>query len=167
MGVLGLAGCSPSMDDYKKTVRDGIKNVPYMNEIEKIFPNQPTDYFITQYGFNMNVPVTWNAEVFFAGRYVFTYQVEVLVDYKRDRIIKTSSPPHFTLVQVSRVYDDTPENIGADFDADHKFGEAEWKRVIAADGDFSVIGILIDTNHPVPRFDDYVRATRRDRIQVR
>lgn len=155
------------MDDYKETVKDGIKNVPRVTEIEKMFPNQPTDHFITQYGFDRNVPVLWNTEVFFGGRYEFAYQVYVVVDYKRNRIVSTTNAPRFTLVQVSRVYDDTPENIGADFNADHKFGELEWEKVVAAHGDFSVIGILIDTNHPVPRFDDYVHAVRKDRVEVR
>lgn len=166
LAMVLLAGCSPSMEDYKAMVRDGIKTVPHVQEIKKMFPGEPTDHFITYYGFDKTKPVTWNTEVFFGGKYVFTYQIDVIVDYHSNRILGITNSPEFFLVRVSRVFDDTPENIGADFDADDKFGESDWEKVVAAKGDSSVIGIQVNTNSPVPRFEDYVRAIQRDRVQV-
>lgn len=163
-----LRGCSPSssMSDYKATVRDGIKSVPYVREIERIFSNCPTDHFITQFGFDKTQPVLWNTEVFFGGRYVFTYQVFVSIDYTRNRVLKTVGVPKFYLVQVSKVFNDSPETIGADFDADYKFDARDWEKIVAAKGDFSVVGITLDTNHFVPRFDDFVQSLRTNLIQV-
>jgi hypothetical protein len=167
-GIIALSfiGCSPSNDSYRKTVQSGIKTIRHVDEICRMFPNEPTDHFITQFGFDKSVPVMWNTEVFFGGRYTLTYQIYVSVDYSRDRIIKTTSEPKFVLVEASRVFNDTPENIGADFSADYKFAESDWKKVVAAGGDFSVIGIIIKTN-PVARFDEYVHAARNGRLEVK
>jgi hypothetical protein len=163
---LFAGGCSPSMNDYKNTVRDGIKTVPHVQEIKQMFPNAPTDHFITQYGFEKDKPVVWNTVVYFGGRYDFSYQVEVMVDYKKNRISKIVSKPKFVLWQVSRIYDASPQTIGAEYNGDYKFEEADWGKVVAAKGDFSLIGIQIVTNSPVPRFEEYVHGERKDRVQV-
>jgi hypothetical protein len=155
-----LLGCSPPMEGYKRTVRDGITSIPHVQEILHIFPQAPIDHFITQFGFDKSKPVLWNTQVFFGGRYEFTYQTYIVVDYSKDRILKTVGPAKFNIVRVSRIYDATPESIGAEFDGDYKFNESDWKKVVAANGDFSVIGVPIDTNHIVPRFDEYVKIVR-------
>ena len=164
--ALSFGGCSPSKDDYKKTVQNGIKTIPHVDEIRRMFPDKPIDHFITQFGFDKSVPVMWNTEVFFGGRYILTYQVYVSVDYSGKRIVKTTSQSHFVLVEASRVFDASPETLGADFSADYKFEESDWKKVVAAGGDFSVIGIAIKTN-PVARFDEFVHGVRRDRFEVK
>jgi hypothetical protein len=159
-------GCSPSKKDYVKTVQDGIKTVPHVGEIRRVFTNDPTDNFITQFGFNKKMPVLWNTEVFFGGRYILTYQVYVTVDYSKCRIVETVKQPEFVLTEVSRVFDASPETLGADFSADYKLTERDWKKVAAAHGDFSVIGISIKTN-PVARFDQFVQGVRKDRLEVK
>jgi hypothetical protein len=163
--IVLLTGCSRGAKDYNATVRDGIQTVPHVKEILQIFNNDPTDNFITEFGFYKSQPVMWNTEVFFGGKYILTYQIPVLIDYKKSRISKAHGQAKFTLVRVSRVFNDTPDNVGADFDEDYKIGEADWERVVAANGDFKAIGIVVDTNKPVARFDDFVRAVRHDRIQ--
>lgn len=151
-----------SLDDYKETVRDGIHTFPHVQEIKGIFPEQPTDHFITQFGFEKDKPVVWNTEVFFGGRYEFTYQVYVLVDYERNRISRMVSNPKFDLRELARI----DENGQGWYQSDHHFGEEEWNKVVAARGDFSVIGIQLNTNAPLPGFDQFVRACRAPRVQV-
>jgi hypothetical protein len=153
------------LQKYDETVKHGIETVPEVQEIKQLFPMIPADNFISNYGFDRN-PAIWNTQVFFGGRYTLTYQVSVLIDYDNDKIIKVVAEPKFSLEEVSRVFDDTPENVGADFVKGNIFGTEEWNKVIASKGDFSVIGIYIKTNAPVPRFDDYVRATRAGRNVV-
>jgi len=153
------------MDDYKATVRHGIKNVPHVQEVMKMFPGVPTDHFITQYGFEKDKPVQWNTEMFIYGRYIFTYQVDVVVDYQNNRIEKILTNAQFAMREITNVTD-YGDNIGARFGSDDKFGEKKWNMVVASKGDFSVIGINLKTNSPVPRFNEFVNATRRDRVQV-
>ena len=158
------------MKDYKDTVRDGIKNVPHVQEIKRMFPNAPTDHFITQYGFDKSVPVTWNTVAYIYGRYEFGYQVNVIVDYKNNRISKVEGVPKFYLWEVATV---TPPNsdgaVGATYrnSKDIPFiGEKQWNMIVAANGDFSVIGAHLVTNSPIAGFDDYVHGSRKDIIQV-
>ena len=167
-GVVALLcnGCSPSKRDYEEAVRDGIRKVPHVDEICRIFSNAPTDHFITQYGFDKSVPVMWNTEVFFGGRYTPTYQVYVKVDYSSNRVVETTSQPEFVLVEASRVFDASPGIVGAEFSADYKFSESKWEKVVAAGGDFSVIGITLNTN-PLKRFDEYVHSEREPRLHVK
>jgi hypothetical protein len=154
-------GCSPSMNDYKDTVRDGIKTVPHVQEIKQIFPNAPTDHFITQYGFDKSVPVAWNTVVYFYGRYEMDYQVDVMVDYEHNRVSKMEGIPQFRLMEVAPNHP-----VVGIFTSGHTIFEKDWEKVVAAKGDFSVIGINLITNSPVAGFDDYVHGWRKDRVQV-
>ena len=147
-------------------MRDGIKTVPHVQEIKHVFSNLPTDHFITNYGFDKAKPKTWNTEVFFGGRYEFTYQVDVIVDYKNKRIGQTVGIPHFFLVEIKSVTSNSTDTASGIYGSDYKFGEKEWKKIVAAKGDFTVIGIKLNTNSPVPFFEHHVRVVRRDRIQV-
>jgi hypothetical protein len=168
--VLSICGCSPSMNDYKATVRDGIKTVPHVHEIKQMFPNAPTDHFITQYGFDESVPVTWNTVSYIYGRYEFGYQVDVIVDYKNNRISKVDGIPQFYLREVATVSKPTPGGAvsGTYNKSSHIpfIGEKQWNKIVAAKGDFSVVGIHLITNSPVAGFDDYVHSWRKDIIQV-
>jgi hypothetical protein len=159
MGI-SLCGCAPSINDYKDTVRDGIKTVPHVQEIMKMFPNAPTDNFIGQSGYDKNIGI-WNTVVYFYGRYELDYQVNVIVDYKKDKISKMDGIPIFRLMEVAPNHP-----VVGTFTSGHTFYEQDWKKVVAAKGDFSVIGIHLITNSPVVGFDDYVHSWRKDRIQV-
>jgi hypothetical protein len=154
------------MEDYKATVRDGIKTVPHVQEIKQLFPDAPTDHFITHYGFEKDKPKTWNTEAFFGGRYEFTYQVDVMVDYQNNRIGRIRGAPHFFLAEITNVSSNSPDTASGVYGADYKFTEKDWQKVVAAKGDFTVIGIGLNTNSPVPLFEHHVRVVRRDRIQV-
>jgi len=156
------------VEDYKTTVRNGIKTVPHVQEIKAIFPNALTDHFITHYGFDKNKPKTWNTIVYFGGRYELKYKVDLMVDYKNDRIGKTVGKPKFFLWEVEKVFAASPDgSVGGTYKAPgHQFGEDEWNKIVAAKGDFSVIGITLNTNSPIPSFDNYVHGWRKDRIQV-
>jgi hypothetical protein len=162
-----LCGCSPSMDDYKKTVRDGIKTVPHVEEIRQLFPNAPTDHFITQYGFDKNVPVTWNTVVYFYGRYQLDYQVDVIVDYKNNRISHVQGVPVFRLAEIVLNHPVSNRPVENTFASGHIIYEKDWKKIVAAKGDFSVVGISLITNSPVAGFDEYVRSWRKDRVEVK
>jgi hypothetical protein len=171
--VLGISfvigGCGQSMEDYKATVRDGIKTVPHVQEIMKMFPNAPTDNFMGQEVYDKNVGI-WNTVVYFYGRYELDYQVDVIVDYKNNRVTKMDGIPVFRLMEVATV--STPNSDGvveATYNKSNDIpfiGEKQWNKVVAAKGDFSVIGAHLITNSPIPGFDNYVHAWRKDIVQV-
>jgi hypothetical protein len=47
-----------------------------------------------------------------------------------------------------------------------EFGAAEWKKVVEAKGDFSVIGIQLKRNSPVPNWDKYTQQLPHRRFGV-
>jgi len=157
---LFVGGCSPSMNAYKATVRDGMKNVPHVQEIMKIFPNAPTDNFIGESGFDKNVGI-WNTVVYFYGRYEMDYQVNVIVDYKNNQVGEMEGIPVFRLMEAAPNHP-----VVGTFTSGHTIYEKDWEKIVAAKGDFSVIGIHLITNSPVAGFDDYVHSWRKDRVQV-
>jgi hypothetical protein len=152
--------------DYRATVKDGIGKLSHVQEVLKLFPGAPTDHMILEFGVSKEQPVVWSTEVYFGGRYNLAYQVYINVDYAKKRIIQTTSKPEFVLFRVGRTYKASSDTIGADISEDHKFDEAGWEKVVAAKGDFSVIGIKIDTNSVVPGFDEFVKGQRESRIHV-
>ena len=158
------------MDDYKATVHDGIKIVPHVQEIKQMFPNAPIDHFITSPA-APGTPAVWNSVAYIYGRYEFGYQINVKIDSKHDKIGSIEGIPTFYLWEVATVSKPTSDGaVQSTYKSSNgnksPFGEKPWNKVVAAKGDFSVIGIHLITNSPVAGFDDYVHGGRKDRIQV-
>ena len=161
-GIVLIAGCTmnPSQSDYLKTTEQGIKTVPYVEEIRQVFSNAPMIHFIEQLGLKIGEtkrePAHWNTVVWFGGRYELTYQTLVMPDY-RAHSVKQTQNPIFILCEITTT---TNAGRGAEFDpaGERRFGEVEWNRIIAAKGDFSVIGVHIKTNAPVAGIENYIAA---------
>lgn len=168
--LIWTAGCRSTIPpkskaDYVKTVESARHVIETAVQMEQLF--RTADHFITEYGFKSG-PRIWNTEVYFGGRYRLTMQVEIEIDYNRDRIIRTLTEPQFHLTEVGkievladgRVYSENVKKPGQE-----TFGLPEWRRVFAAGGDWSVIGFTIDKSS-VQHFDEFVEAWRRPRIAV-
>lgn len=164
MLLIGLsAGCgSAQLGDYKKTVKSGIDTLPWPKEMEKLLGEG--DHFITHYGFSPG-PKTWNSEIYFGGRYVFTLQVDVDVDYKKRAINKAVTSPQFYLKEVDRVQINPSGSPVTFYSEDWVFDEDKWKKLLKSGGDWSQIGIAIKTN-PVAGFDSYATAMHAPRVRV-
>ena len=166
VGGLCMGGCSDidfDLERYKGAVKDGFDKIPQSKEIEELLGD--ADHFISYSG-NRSVGQDWNTKVYFAGRYCLTMQVEVKVDRRFSRITKVTGQPKFYLVETIRVDLNRNGTVGALHGQGYQFGPEDWKKVVAAKGDFSVIGIHLKLNRPVPNFDKYVKAMRRPCIQV-
>ena len=86
-----------TIDDYFATHHSAKTRLPVAVEFESLFPGE-TDHFVTQYGFNRYVgdrTNTWNSEAYFAGRYSLTMQVEVVVDYKDNSVMRAGTPKFY------------------------------------------------------------------------
>ena len=157
-----VAGCTmnPSQSDYLKTTEEGIKTVPHVQEIRQIFSNAPMSHFIEQLGLRIGEtkrrPAHWNTVVWFGGRYELTYQTLVVPDYGAHSV-KQSQNLIFVLSEVMKV---TGDGRGAEFDpaGARRFGEEQWNKVVAAKGDFAVIGVHLKTNASVPGIEKYISA---------
>jgi hypothetical protein len=168
--AVSLAGCiaNPTYNDCIEATKRGLIEVPHVMEIAAIFSNAPKSHFIEQLGLQPGrnrKPAKWNTVVWFYGRYELTYQVDVLPDYRAHRI-KKMSPGRFYLVEVAETYD---QGRGTKFDpsGNKEFGESEWEKIVAAKGDFAVLGVMLKTNSPVNGFDSYVSANQESSWSIR
>jgi hypothetical protein len=164
--MLALLGCGRGsfMERYKMAVKSGFKKIPEAKQIEDLLGE--ADHFISYSG--PSVPQEWNTEVHFGGRYVLTMQVVVETSFGFSDVTAVKGEPRFYFSEVSRVVRGPNRQCGAFFDgnSERHFGRAEWRKIVAANGDFSAIGIKLKRGPPVPDFDRYVRAIRKDRVRV-
>ena len=160
---LCVPACTKAIDPegYKQAVKSGFSKIPEALQIEGVFGE--ADHFITYSG--ANIPKDWHTEVFFAGRYSLTMQVEVTTDSGFSKIMEVKGRPRFYLQEVGMV-DITPSgSVETSFLNEWKFSSEDWKKIIEANGDLSVIGIPIKHNDPVKNFDAY--SSSEGRVKVR
>lgn len=161
-----FAGCSanPSLSDYLTTTEQGIKTLPHVAEMRQFFPAAPKIHFIEQLGLQVGADPKrfphWNTVIWIGGRYELTYQTSVDPDY-HSHSIKHSGAAAFVLCEVTNI---THGGRGAQFDqaGGHSFSEAEWNKIVAANGDFRVIGVHLKTNDPVSGIEGYISAWRQN-----
>jgi hypothetical protein len=99
----------------------------------------------------------WSSTASFYGRYELTMQFPVIVDYL-GKTGKRQGPAEFYFQEITRVEKD-PRFSGAGATiyyegASLRFGEQEWNRLVASNGDFSVLGLTLKTNDPVPMIQE-------------
>jgi len=148
------------MDDYIETLQSGIETLGWPREMEVLFGD--ADHSITHYGFSSE-PRQWNSDVYIYGRYTLALTVEVNVDYKHNKIAGAASSPKFYLCRVSEIVEG---GKGANFAGQWILDEAKWRQLVQAGGDFSAIGIPIETNNPVGGFDAYVRGYHAMHVKI-
>lgn len=163
--ALAMGGCMPlpTMSDYKATVASARTALPVAVEIEKLFGD--ADHFITHYGFDSK-PKTWNTEVHFGGRYVLTMQVTVNVDYKANAITPIDEP-RFWLHEIRTVEKMPGGGYSTTYNgrSQVEFSLSDWRAFRDSNGNVAALGVA-ENKDPVPLFDEYVAATRRDRVRV-
>ena len=163
---LVIVGCirGSFIERYKRGVKSGFKKIPEAKQIEDLLGE--ADHFISYSG--VGVPQDWNTEVHFGGRYVLTMQVEVETSYDFSKMTKVKGEPKFYFFEVAYVERGPHGTCGATFNvnSERHFGRAEWRKIVAAKGDFSVIGIKLKHGPPVPDFQHYVDCIRRDRAST-
>jgi hypothetical protein len=144
------------MNDYVQTVQSGIKMLPWPRQMEELFGD--SDHFILYYG-TAGEQKIWHSRVYFYGRYSLTMETTVEIDDKSKTIRNFAGPPKFYLHEVKSVEVDRGR-VTTSFSDQWVLDEAQWKKLVAAKGNWSVIGIILRTNEPVPGFDAYVKGQR-------
>jgi hypothetical protein len=144
-------------DVRERAVKSALKFLPAALQIERMFSTSDkkqvfpfTDHFFSTYEFNGKDSVlrkTFVTEAYFGGRYQLTMQADVELDRNDKVITKLRSQPTFVLRELESV--ETPQGFYhrdvPRWRREDRFDLEAWNKVVAADGDFSVIGIKIDT----------------------
>lgn len=171
-------------DVRERAVTSAVKFLPAAIQIERMFSTSDkkqvfpsTDHFFATYEFNGKDSVlrkTFVTEAYFGGRYQLTMQADVELDRNDKVITKLRSEPTFVLRELESV--ETPQGFYHPdvprWRREDRFDLEAWNKVVAADGDFSVIGITIDTTpqskSEAERARSYVHSQRsfRDRVSL-
>jgi hypothetical protein len=152
--LLFASGCGMnSSSGYQKTHQFARTALPIAVEMERHFGS--ADHYITYYGLRGEDHNIWTSDVFFGDRYNIAMQVNIRIDYDTHEF-EVVGEPVFYLWEVERVSEGGRRGHTREIG---RFSKDEWKKVYDSGGDFSTIGITINSE-PVPGFEDYVRRSR-------
>jgi len=150
------------MDDYETIHRSARTELPWAVEMEQLFGS--ADHFITHFGFPNKDTNTWHTCAYFGGRYEVSMDVQVKVDYANKRIV-LAGEPRFQIIEKTYVELRDGGQVASGVGNQMEFGIDEWEKVVAAKGDFSVIGFPLNPE-PTPDFDVFLRARRGPRVPI-
>ncbi len=133
---------------YDEDLTEATNSIPFAADFVRIFPGAGCF-------FNYDTSSTGPPSLIMASdlfnRYQLSLRVPVTFDENR-RKVKSFGEPVFLLNEISEV---KKENWGVSYNVQNqrRFGSNEWRKIVAAQGDFSIVGYRILTNSPVPGFD--------------
>jgi hypothetical protein len=149
-GVSHCDGGTPA-----EAVADAVKNQADVKAFGRLFTD--ADHFITHYT-GTKGPRYWNSKAVLHERYVLTMQFKIDLDASGVRVTATSPPKYYLHEVTSVTVTPSGQVSGISYGSTVEFGPAEWKKLEAAKGDLSAIGIKAKTDQPV----SYLKAYWRD-----
>ena len=149
-GVSHCAGGTP-----EEAVADALKNQQDAKTFAQLFPD--AEHFITHYTGTVG-PRVWNSKALLHERYVLTMQFAMALDARGIQVTATA-PPKFTVHEVTSVTVNPSGRVdGFSYGGTVTFGPNEWKKLAAAKGDLSAVGMKPKTDQPVPHLKAHWRG---------
>ena len=148
--ALIITGCSDAhIENYPKTVSDGLTSIPSAAEFAALFPQarHTISYYTDEYG-----TPTWNSKAGIADRYILTMQIPVTLDRAAGRVT-SSGVPQFYLNEVTSASQLPDGRFQISYGRNIRFGAPEWQSFRDKHGDLSVFGITTPIT-PIPRFNE-------------
>ncbi len=143
----------PEFDEWR-AVKSGYGQIPQAGQIDQLIGE--ADHFIS--GPPNSGRYEWCTDVYFGGRYELGLRQDVEVNTWTDEVKAIGQPTFYlNVVQKVGVEPDGRFNVAYNTLLGRKFGAGDWAKIVKAKGDFSVIGIHLERNNPVPNFDKYVQ----------
>ncbi|NOY28749.1 MAG: hypothetical protein GXP28_00815 [Planctomycetes bacterium] len=150
--------------DVKKTVSSAKKVIPVALQMEEMYGD--ANHFLSSHEKSFTDGTwTWNTEVYFGGRYCLTMQVDVEIDYEKNRVVKMLSEPKFSLGEIIKVTVLSNGLERASSGEGKFFSLSEWEQFYESGGDFLAIGMQKNPNK-VPNFDRFATGVRKNHVHV-
>ena len=149
------------LECHDRVVQHGMETLDFAREVNSLFGATNVDHFISNFESKTHAPV-WNSVTYFLGRYTFTLQVPISIDYENCRPTGATGSAIVYVNEVTKVEISTSGIAGATLKGGiGKLDDKQWKKLVANAGDWSVVGVPIFTNRtPITNFDAYVRQVR-------
>ncbi|MEQ8209198.1 MAG: hypothetical protein RH917_05150 [Lacipirellulaceae bacterium] len=160
-----LLGCTQNFltkaekwPSQKAMVTSGYAKILAARQIDDLFG--PAWHYTTNY--EKPNRVEWRSEFLFGGRYELHMSLPVEVDRQTGKVTRLIDEPEFLILEITAI-----EGRSISYARDyHAFDRQQWREVVKAKGDFSTIGIHLDSSQPVPGFSEYQKRVRNG-IQIR
>ena len=159
---MATLACSPNVssmhkssltnEDYKKALENGLLIIPIAREFQKLFPKALNSY---TYWTGELGPTTLNCSTALYNRDELTLQVKASLDKTRTKVIGYSKPEFYLLELEDIIFRPDGTTSISPGDLQKRFGPKEWNKLYEAGGDFSVLGIELVKDKPVPNFEEY------------
>jgi hypothetical protein len=155
---LAMANDDP-LQGYEQALASGQRDVQVVKEFVALFPK--ARHRITYYTGQAGRP-RWSSTVGLFGRYILRVEFNVTFDAGRTKIVK-HDPPEFRLQELEKVtYDPKARTEETDWGVDVPFGSKQWRNVVEAKGDLTVLGAKIKRDDPVKGFQEYLDRNFRE-----
>jgi len=93
-------------------------------------------------------------------------QADVEIDYENNLVKTNVGPAKFYLFETGSIIHGPRGVEGANIVGQWIFDEAKWDKLVQSKGDWSLLGIPVKTNSPVPEFDAYVSLERAPVVKI-
>jgi hypothetical protein len=152
--LIGACACkkrggSP-MDDYKLAVISALNGNGYPAEFNRLYPGASNiiSYFTGAIG-----QPAWTSSIGLHDRYVL--KMHHIIEFGKARTnIVSSGSPMFYLYEVPSITPRTNGGFNYQMRDIATFGLNGWRRLVESKGDFSILGITLETNKPVEHFQE-------------
>lgn len=133
------------------TISDGYKQIPEAKQIDDLFG--PAWHSLSNY--REPNAADWISEATLGDRYELTMVLPVKMERQTGKLAGIVGKPRIFLREVTSV-----QGRGISYGQQFEISPDQWQQLVAADGDFSVIGIPVDLNNPVPGFAELQNRPR-------
>ena len=119
----------------QQAIFNTVAREPYVNDFDRLYPS--AKHFITYYNEQYGDPI-WNSKVVIDPNIELTMQFQIDIDASGHNVTRTSTPD-FHILTTDRVETLPDGRKITHHGPGMQFGPTEWKKVVAANGDVSVI----------------------------
>lgn len=131
-------------------MKHGLETIPVARQFRSLFPNSQN--FYTYYN-GQSAILRCQAALY--QRYELSLSVKVSLDINRTKVTRFEKS-QFYLYEIESIVPSSDGTVSLSTGDLHKrFGAKEWERLYEAKGDFSVLGIVLIKDKPVPNFATY------------
>jgi hypothetical protein len=152
--VLLSAGCFVALEaKYNAMIKTCLKQIPQAREFKMFFPSA----YVTISNFAGSPGTqTLTLRTQLHDRYELIMKTDLVFDKERTMLLK-HGVPMFVFLEIESVgkIEFGKTQVSFNSDSQRRFGIKEWKKVAAANGDLSVLGITVITNQPIRGFTEY------------
>ncbi|MFA9479422.1 hypothetical protein ACERK3_14125 [Phycisphaerales bacterium AB-hyl4] len=142
---------------HEAATEHAVEHVEVIHEFHRLYPEATSSFGGFAAGWaDAQEMIPWRSEALLHGRYELTLQLDVGLSEDGRRIVRTGEPVFY--LNERRWVQRLPDGrLSIWYDPTHRpqqFGAEEWRKVVAADGDLSVLRFEVIADEPIEESPD-------------